>query len=206
MSLPIQIEFNPSDVARIQTTMRRMVMYLHKEMGEAVKAGAWYVARAAGAATKIAPKTRKIVPNPEYRSSYITGFWEGSMAMKWAVLRYRKDRSTMLKPVKGETREDAKASRAARIGRRGLAKDSWSWMLGSMGKPMLALHTRRMAGISTVSKSIGGDNPSVLLENRLRYAMDAFLVKGRATVSNIMSRAANSMAASMNRKIAKATT
>jgi len=180
-------------VAKLQKTMADMVFKLGKGLKETVFVGAWYVARAAGAATKVAPKYRTIKKNPLARTDARLGNW---MVQVWKNGKLLKEVG-----VRAATRDEVKRRKIARIMWRGLAKSVWGWMLKGLGKPKGRTYLPETGNAFELVKKLGGLNPEIRLMSRIRYARDAFKTKGKATESNILRRAASGMQKSIEYKL-----
>lgn len=198
----IDLSLDRRSAADLQNSMRRLIFDLGKPIDTAILMTAWYVAKAARAATKLSAKTRRVVPNPDYKKVFVKGWYARTQAFKWAVSKYQSDGTVRFVPVKAETEQEAKQSKAAQIRRRGLAQDAWSWISRALGGSAPATRNRTMNSAADVKKQLGVTNPQILLQDNLRYAGLAFRTKGRATQDDIMRRAANSLRATVERKIA----
>lgn len=172
---------------------------------DGVRYGAVQVALKAATATKIAPKRRRIVKNPKRQGN------------KFSTKNNRPGLYYAVKPQKGPdiyipiwgTKESARQSKKAQITRRGLGQNAWKWMLtginsgsrqAQMTNPM-RWNVGSKHRYQAVTNRSTHPNPSIKLEDKLKYATLAFKVKGRATVFNIMQRAENAMAAQIRRRI-----
>jgi hypothetical protein len=85
------------------------------------------------------------------------------------------------------------------IGRSGLAKSSWSWMLGKLGASMAAKQSeiRGTVGITRINDLAGASQYfGILSENRLNYIRKA-LIGGRQPVETVLARATNNMRSTM---------
>ena len=81
------------------------------------------------------------------------------------------------------------------IGRSGLAKSSWSWMLGKLGASMAANQSeiKGSVGVTRMNEQAGAAQYfGILSENRLNYIRKAF-TGGRQPVSTVLARATNNM-------------
>lgn len=202
----LSVEVDKASVASIQKDIKRLETEVGKDLGQAVLIASWYISKAARAATKLSRKKHRIVPNPRYNpnarsfSKFSSDFKNGN---RFSAEKLRQDGTRRLIPIFGaETPQEARQSPLAEIKRRGMAQDAWSWIskaLGTSAPSQRNRITRRHAGVDVQTKSV---NPSVLIEDNLKYASLAFRTRGRATVNDIMSRAAARLRATVERKIA----
>ena len=106
-------------------------------------------------------------------------------------------------PAKAWARRDKRAQ----VRMRGLAKSSWFWILSGLGANRAGAKkysgVRRNRKYYEVRDQHRARNPAILLWSKLQYAQDAFKTKGRATVDNIGTRAANRFIRKMERKAEK---
>lgn len=90
-----------------------------------------------------------------------------------------------------------------RIGRSGLAKASWQWMLRQIGVGAGSIAQLEKPGIVTTEKFEAPDNYTLRMTNRLRYIYKATR-GGTMALSTAMSRAAANMMGKMDLAIARA--
>jgi hypothetical protein len=184
--------------------IRRNMKALQDDLGrtakQSVKSTAYYVAKAASAAARIAPSVRKIVKN-KVKKKELTG-----QAKRWwsrfAVVIWRKGVKTERTVPGVKLVAEAKRHKLAQIGRRGLAKSVWQLSGRTFGfrqQPMTG-------GAGKFATSILRDSvlgAEALIENNLKYAGLAFKKSGRATEQDIVKRAANNQRKYVGRQIAK---
>ena len=201
--IEIGIEQEQGSVDEFAKQMRRRAFYLGESMQKNVLFSSWFLARAAAAATRVAPKSRPIVKNPKNRPGYY-----------YAAKKIRNGKTTYLpiKSRKEDVKKTLKANHpAAQIHMRGLGKNAWYWCLRSMNadfdttskevKNRVVRSKRRKATI--VQMDMNKAHPTIHFGSRLRYASDAFKTKGPSTASSIARRAANSMRKDLERRIRK---
>jgi hypothetical protein len=193
----ISAQLDAGDVAELQRQMRRAIVQLGKDSGEALRWAAWSLAKTLGTSTRIAPKHRKVRKVGD------------SLDRKSELFEVESFRSGTARTSKmwASSRTEALNSTRARIGNRGLAKSAWSWgikALGSGGAFPSGTSSRmvRLAQSNLrTEKQLTGEDMHVTLDNRLRYAGLAFKSSGQQTVSSAMSRAARMMQRTINAKI-----
>lgn len=90
------------------------------------------------------------------------------------------------------------------IARSGLAKRSWKFLKARMrvGGSITDSKTRTGKIGAVVWRDIGGANPTLIINNDLRYAMSA-LRGGQSDLQGVMGKAARNMGREINRLIAK---
>ena len=88
-----------------------------------------------------------------------------------------------------------------RIGRSGLAAASWRYLgSGRMGKVDF-LVARGVRALNSREDHLRDVNPSIVLHNKIGYALDAFRTKGMRTVNTVGDRAARAMEREVLRKL-----
>jgi len=199
--IEIGIEQEQGSVDEFAKQMRRRAFYLGESMQKNVLFSSWFLARAAAAATRVAPKSRPIVKNPKNRPGYY-----------YAAKKIRNGKTTYM-PIRSQ-KEDVKATLkanhpAAQIHMRGLAKNAWYWCLQEMNadfgttssevKNRMLKRKRKRASI--VEMDMNKAHPTIHFGSRLKYASSAFKTKGPSTASSIARRAANSMRKDLERRI-----
>lgn len=88
------------------------------------------------------------------------------------------------------------------IGRRGLAAKSWRF-LGKVSRRGGAVSVFDVSRAAVASWSGGSENPTLQLDNELRYAADAFKTKGRQAVDSAILRASEKMRNRITDRVAK---
>ena len=193
----ISIDVPPKDIAQLRRLMNLRGRLLKEDSRKTVTFAAWFIAKAASAATRLAPKTRPIVKNPAARSG-------DRRRAPFAAKKFTKNRDLVLIPIRAATKQEAREDKRAKIGTRGLARDAWRWVVGDLGRAAGKTLNKKMTSAYRVRKSLDrATGPEILLENRLNYAGLAFKTKGAATVNNILSRANNAMRKDLERRTAK---
>jgi hypothetical protein len=213
--IEVDIVVPASDVAALQETLQKYAAWFSKGPKEAIKKACVYIVRSLSASTKISAKTRRVVRNPQYakagskraRQLMHIADWNKEHGkpyrmpntyQKWAIQRLTQRGSIYHKPVNGDTHSEALTSArqsdvfkpySFTLRRRGLAKSSWGWMLGKIGKkgaaPSVAMIAER-AGLTQVTES-----PETALfqyvemTNKLSYIRKAT----KPNVGSIMARA-----------------
>jgi hypothetical protein len=196
----IGVTVNQAEMDMIRRNMKALQDDLGRTAKQSVKSTAYYVAKAASAAARIAPKVRKIVKN-KVKKKELTG-----QAKRWwsryAVVIWRKGARTERTVPAVKSVAEAKRHKLAQIGRRGLAKSVWQMAGRTFG-------FRQRPGVPWAGKHanaflreyrIGAE---ALIENNLSYAGLAFKKSGRATEQDIVSRAANNQREYVERQMDK---
>ena len=233
------IKFPEADLKRMEEAIQKAV----NETGQSLKsAGQWagrFVCGSLAASTRVAPKLRRIVRNPDTR-------WKTDRRRApWGVMApLGRERVMGFKPIyrTGEFgkirffdkksmswfRRDAanpkgkwesipsgqdvanpelvapgiKKDKRRTIRRRGLAKKVWQ----AAKTRMVTGGTLNGHGVSNIGRVVVcGDknNPTLRIENNLRYAMDAFKTDGKQAVESTLRRAGDRMLNRVADKVAK---
>jgi len=171
MSDAITISMPAADVARVQAQMRRLETEVGKDASDALRFAAWAMARSMAGSTKIAPKLRPIVRNPDKRAGtdarvapfgmYV--FRKGEKVFKplrgtgeFGKIRYvdRKTNQVMVRDrITGKTRRETFASGSEGAENIGLMKDKRR----NIGRRGLA-KAAWMWGVKALGS--GGGNPA----------------------------------------------
>jgi peptidoglycan hydrolase-like protein with peptidoglycan-binding domain len=230
--IDVNITIPSQDIVALQATVDRYVQWFRKGPKEAIKKTCVYIVRSLRASTKIGAKTRRIVKNPDYaktgskRERQLMHIAEWNAAhgrpsrmpqqfQKYAIQRYGQRGGPWYRGVNGDTAAQARTAAAAldtikgdrsniyRIAKRGLAKASWGWMLGKLGKPSL---TEQAEIGGTVTMQPGG-SPSgafeysyIDLSNKLNYIRKTL----KGNVGSVMARANRAMIDEMEGHIKQA--
>lgn len=226
----ISIEFPREDLRAFQHQIERMQKELGMTLKKSVQWAGVKLCDSLSASTKVAPKLRKVVANPDARAKT-----DGRRA-KFGVYRYVKGRKVFTPiyrtgeygkirftskstgermfrdPTTGEvhrvtwdtgTQPDQMPGIAQspkrKIGRSGLAKKVWRWAKARCingGRCTLMGPNIK----ATVDWKDLTNNPTLVIDNKLRYAVQAFR-GGRQDVSAAMIRAADGMRKLINDKV-----
>ena len=223
----INIDIPASDLAAMRDTFARYVQWFRKGPEEAVKKTCVYIVRSLRADTKLSPKARKVVRNPNYKKPTSKRARQLQHIQAWYAAkgkgqfkdtaeyfnRYAIERLTQKKGTRytaiptigtmAEARRYAQSSMLDQylIKRRGLAKSSWGWMLGKLGK-QTATEQGKIAGTTEVNSSAGGSTDYYFTEliNRLSYIRKAT----KTNVNSVMGRAQRAMKDEMEGHIKRA--
>jgi hypothetical protein len=203
MSNAVAIEFPKADVRALWAQIERARRELGKSVGQAVRFGAWSVARSLGTVTKVAPKYRDYEPVKEGR-----GVARRKGGKKYEVTSWRKGGENKFR-VRAASVSELKRMRQVRVGNAGLAKAAWMWgikRLGStagVGGKGITAAAKRLGGKNMdVRSRLTGDDPFVKIENGLKYATAA-LRGGRGEIEGAMGKAARSRAKIIDAKVAE---
>jgi len=197
MPAAVTIDFPHRDVAALRRQMSRAVRVLGKSQGQAVRFGAWSVAKSLGASTKVAAPRRPVREVSTSRRGI----------RKFAVTSYKQGSKREFE-LYAKGKREVNAAPQVKIGFRGLAKASWMWGIkalgSSRGETGNMTKAARKGGRQhiDVAKHLKGDNPSVRITNRLGYIMEA-LRGGPKDVGTAMARGARQMARIIDSKIPK---
>lgn len=175
-SVTVQFEPPPEHLAQL---IERIQRDLGKSVEDAVRLAAYYLAQSLGASTKSAPKMRKLRKNHGSRKGFDAETYPTYIRI------YQKDGKIFPYYLKAGTEE---TDRRRPIRRAGLAKSSWKWMLGKLGRPERAPQAE-VAGAVSVTKIGNTFNPGWMLENKLSYIQSAIRHSGRRPIETAFSRA-----------------
>lgn len=179
-----------ASVAAFRRTLQRMAESSRREPAEVVKQAYIKFVVSGRANTKLGKANRQVVANPDYDAKRRRGY-------RLHILAYRPDGTINRIPTNSRT--DVRR----RIRRRGLAKQSWSWMLAGISAPRGSdpLKDRRgisASGIVSVLQNLGRHaRPSVEYANSLRYLE----VANPGVHSIALRKASNSMEGMLARNI-----
>lgn len=184
------------DISGAIAYMNRNIHRFEKTKGEGVMLLAREVAGALASSTKVSPKVRPIVAKRPGQKESVPGIWYA-----------KKSTASGLKfiPIKAETKAEARADKKAAIRRRGLARSAWFWVMSEVGgrsSGAAQFGVKKDGSKYGVTKRLSGNDPAIKIESKLRYASDAFRIKGRATIENAGSRALNRVTRLIEKRIA----
>lgn len=196
----VTIEFPEADVNNFSKQLLRAQRELGKDFGEAIRWGAWSVARSCGAATRVAPKKR---PMTAVRGKVSKSGKQAYEVETYKASGHKGQRHTFL--IYHRSKREANADRRVKIGMRGLAKSSWYWgikELGSAGGTGGATEHAKKRGRENVvvEKHLKGDDPYVRITNKLPYITDA-LDGGLSSIEGAMGKAARHLEREITRKM-----
>jgi len=203
MSATVDIQVDTADVSRLLEQMDRARAILGKGMREAVQWGAVLFAQSLAARTKVSKKKRDVVDMPIQR---ITKRNEADRRYAPFAMKKWSQGVLQLRPLAGHGKggytrykniSEAKKDRRVKIGRRGLAKKSWTWAVHHMMDGGAA----KMMGVPDVAiiQWEGGYvNPAVRITNRLRY-MEKALEGGYSAVQSALNAASRRMESNITR-------
>ena len=129
------------------------------------------MAESARKMTKIAPKNRKVVKNPDFAHVLTKAQYARIPKTPDGMKRYFKFTATKERqPPKQAIQIYAnEKDQLKRIKNRGLAKKSWFWGLNSFGKKS----EDEIPGVSELHEMIGKDTCGFILDNKLSYVIKA---------------------------------
>jgi hypothetical protein len=227
--ISVNVEFPADDIAAMRDTFARYVAWFRKGPQEAVKKTCVYVVRSFRASTRLSAKQRKVVRNPNYRKptskrarqlQHIRAWYlaRGRAAPKdtaeyfdrFAIERLTQRKGTRYTPIRGLAASVGEAKRIAQatmfdqlqIKRRGLAKSSWGWMLGKLGKSESVDQGPISGTVAVEQGTTGGAFEAYFVDliNRLSYIRRAT----KASVSGVLGRAQRAMKDEMEGHIKRA--
>jgi hypothetical protein len=204
----LTIEVPQREIDDLSRIIRLRAGYLRESMLDATRWAAWFIARAAGAATRISRKKRRVIKNPNRGEKLPQrAHLKGNKGNNWwpfvAIHDFRtiKEMGYAYLPIDAATIQEARQDKKAKIrdhqkgraGGSGLAKFAWMWSVAQNKKSNATLTGSK--GVSLFTITAGGDagNPQILMHNKLRYAAFAFKTKGQQTVDTIIARGTTSM-------------
>jgi hypothetical protein len=203
MSNAVGIEFPKKDVSELWRQIERAQKELGKDIGQAVRFGAWSVARSLGVVTNVSKKYRpyKAVKQSRGKSNY-------KGVKKFTVTSWKKgnkNKFTVYAPKVSELKKMPQV----RIGKAGLAKSSWMRGIRQIGggQNISMAGTTKTAKdqgkrVIDVEKNLKSNNPFVKITNKLNYITDA--MKGKeGAVTSAMGKASRAMAKIIDEKIKK---
>ena len=198
MSDPIKISVDRDEMAKLQASMARFQRDTGKGMDEAVKFGGWAVASGCAAKTKVAKPYKKYVKDKTRKNT----FW------------VRSEKRNNWFDIYAKSVKELKTMPSVRIRFRGLAKASWLWAQNKSSRWGIAFGRSKYDNrITTTAKAHsgrfgavtfrGGLNPSLTIDNKLRYATQA-LRGGIGSLDGVVGRAARRMVHILDGRVTKA--
>lgn len=218
-----------SDIAAMRDTFARYVQWFRKGPEEAVKKTCVYIVRSLRADTKLSPKHRRVVRNPnfvkptskrarqlQHIKAYYAGKGKGQFKdsaeyfNRYAIERLTQKKGIRYTPIPtlgnmAEARAYAQSTMLDQylIKKRGLAKSSWGWMLGKLGNRQSGDTQQPISGTTEVSSGTTGgafDTYFMDLINRLSYIRRAT----KTNVSSVIGRAQRAMKDEMEGHVKRA--
>jgi hypothetical protein len=151
-----------------------------------------------------APKTKsgRHLPTSVYTSKA-----QRNEDFKFAAIKQRYPGEHKLLPIFGaEKKAEAKKSKKLTIKKQGLARSSFTWMMGALGSGGSAQQPE-ISGVTSVTKGAtqaeGSTRLSVKMSNRLKYVLSA-LKGGKRDVSTALDRAREMLMSDTRRALKKA--
>jgi len=229
-AIDIQAEINKQDFSKIVGQMERARKELNMTLKQSVQMARYYIASSLAGSTRVAPKMREVVENPDPRAKT-----DGRVA-KFGVMKFDRNGKQYFSPIykTGEfgkyvfqdkktmtwlVRDKAtgavtKATQSTGTGQfdvAGIMQDKRR-IIGRRGLAKKAWswgQSRNGSGSIMGVEAIdvnwtgGEENPTVTLHNKLRYAGDAFKMDGEQAVDSVMQRAFRRMEVVIGQKIDK---
>jgi hypothetical protein len=157
---------------------------------------AWYEMHPESRKTGERRKLAGYIPISERRGEY-----------KFAAIKTRKPGEAIIMPIYGATKKsEANKSKKRIIKKAGLAKSSFTWMMGKLGSGGSAPQSE-ISGVTGVTKTAsttdGSTTLSVKMRNDLKYILSA-LQGGKRDVSTALDRAREMLMSDTRRALKKA--
>jgi hypothetical protein len=229
MSDQASIEWPRIEVGRLFAQMQRAQKELGKGLKQLVRWGGILLMQSLAAGTKVSQKLRPIVRNPNKQSKTDKRFapfgvfrWDKNgkkyfrpiyRTGEYGRIRFIDKKTLEVKFINSLTGEvhrvdqyDQEPGRSIKtdkrriIGRRGLAKKTWQWAIKSMAGGIANI--MRVPDIASIRWSVGTDNPTVTIKNRINY-MGKALKGGYMALNDAAGNAARKMANRIDDQIAK---
>jgi hypothetical protein len=166
--------------------------------------------KAARAATKVAPKKRRIVKNAK-KAGNKTATRNKNQNLFYAQKKMGSGKPDVYIPIVARSKEIARADPRATITKRGLAANTWRWMIGRIGgagaKPGMftnpgAFATDNKGRFMRVTNNLRKFNPEMRLLDKLDYATEAMYGSRKGpNVHTVVQRTINNMDAQIKRNI-----
>ena len=231
--MSVSLHVDPQSVARFQNQMKRFAAILNKDAPEALKVGTIYFCKSMAARTKIAPKKRKIVKNPNPRAGI------DRRVAPLGVMRYRNGEKVFVPVYRfgeygaqgrivSKNGVDLKISNGKWqrfdvgkefgqvspsllndhpkriIKNRGIAKRAWSWVVRDLyGRAADENNPKRPKNILFTNKGGAGYGAFVRFTNKLRYASVALKGSASAAMSEAFVAASHQIRNAVERALAK---
>jgi hypothetical protein len=200
-ALDVSAELDRQDMGAVMSAMRRNMAMLGKSLPQSLKFTGWAVADSLRVATKLSPKKRPVREVPKERTR------RGNKVFEVERLSSGGRKSTFR--VFGKNKREVNKLPSVIIQNRGLAARAWHFAqrkLGSgRGGARVSAKAQKLARrYTSVEMNLRGNNPSITIRNRLKYAGDAFKTSGEQTINNVLERAARRMEKITLAKAAKA--
>ena len=164
----VQLQLDVDGLDALASRINTLAVESGKGVAFAVKWTAWYAGKSAAALTKRARKTRKIRRNT------------GMVDSRYSKVRYPRyveiySQSGDVKNWFFRTAETAKikASKQAKIKRRGLARSAWNCSISTISSTGEKISDGRKFGKLRLFEAVR-DNPQAEIKNTLKYAVDAW--------------------------------
>lgn len=200
----IDIKWPKADQDALSRQINRLADQSGRGIADAVRWGAWYMAKSAGASTKRSKSRRNPLMNKGQYYDPDHPAEEYPFVVKIWSQRRRTPKIFYIHKTLAESKAEARKLDIAEIKRAGLAKSAWGWTVSKMGKNATPERAegRRFARVNDRTR-LGGSNPSVEVSNVLRYAADAMTLKGDRAIDTIPKRAARAMEKAIDRRVRK---
>jgi hypothetical protein len=188
----IGIEFPKEDQEKFFSLMTRMETELGRSTKSVLKAAMGDLLRSVRAATKIAPKRRRIV---QHKTAFDQARRHSDLQAYRVEGWLGKPRTYQTKIVYAKTKENAVKDHAL-IKRRGLAKRVWNYGVQKMGSSSrggdVSGFASHIEGLARRLVRVDRSDEYIAIHNRISYAIPA-LKGGESGIDAAMGKAAESM-------------
>ena len=202
----IQIDWPEEDVKALWRQIERNQKEFGKNLGQSVKFAAYHLIKSLGADTRVAPKYR---PYKEIKETKKEKDAKGG-GKKYEITTWKGGRKKTFNIRSKKGVKELKQMPQVKIGNRGLAKASWRFAAGGIGRKSAVRKSKswgkwaaRSAGRNVdVEKNFKTNDAYVRITNRLDYITDSMRGKDHA-VDSAMARAARGMSHHIDEEIKK---
>lgn len=201
MSEAITFEVDQSSVRNVMDAINRASKELNKPLKSSVRwAGALFL-QSAAKQTRLSKAKRDVVQ--------ISGISDRRRA-KFAMIKYDKHGNKVKSPLWGrgkgglvryEKKSEANKDPRRKIGRRGLAKKSWTFARQRLGGGVIR-NVHGVPSLAEIKWSGGEASPTMTITNRIRY-MDKAMIGGMSALNTALQSASNKMMKRIDQEIEK---
>lgn len=191
--MSVTMQFIPGSLERFRRSMQARSKLLHEDQKVVLTKASIKALTALRASAEKSGRKREIIKNPDRTIEKATQHGRHkSRHPKWAIHILSQKKETYL-PVRGaRTMADAKLHPAANIKNQGLAKSSFTWMMGKLGSKQGG-GISEMFGVTSVDKVTKFEGLTMFLKirmvNKLNYIQKAFKMGGDQAVASALARA-----------------
>ena len=199
--IELSMSFPQDQVAELNRQIGQLIQISGTLPEASVKRAMYFVLKSLSATTKVAKKTRKVE-----RADFIQKRRKKNQRNEGGLFKVqafnRKTGAEETKIFQADSLQEAKQKRIAQVYYSGLAKRSWGWAMRDLfGTGGEEVGFKRKPGMVETQATKGIIDYSMKVSDNLRYIEDAFKSKGKATVDNILVRAANQIRKDVERAL-----